>query len=111
MWPTNDVDDPLGYSPLECFVFSDSNGNKPQLPCTNVRKLREIQHGKKMVNLQIQMWMESTFDFPMLLMPDEVKEITKEFPPWVYESYIRQLSRRYINSIGFVPKFVSLPSS
>ena len=57
------------------------------------------------------MWMESTFDFPMLLMPDEVKEITKEFPPWVYESYIRQLSRRYINSIGFVPKFVSLPSS
>ncbi len=111
MWPVRETSDPNGYSPYECFIHSDSYGFADPLPCNDIVKLRLLQHGKKMVNLQIQMWVDWTYELPITLMPSEVKEITKDYPPWVYQGYIRQLSKRYINSIGFVPKFVSLPST
>ena len=109
MWPNKEVSDPNGFSPYECFIHSDSYGNQEPMPCNDILKLRLLQHGKKMVNLQIEMWVDGTFDFPCTLFPWEVKEHTKDWPKWVYESYVRQLSKRYLDSVGFIPKFVSSP--
>lgn len=99
-WPN----DPEGYSPLECFVYFDSNGK--ELPCNDLQKFKEIQNGKENVNLQIKMWVETTFDMPIVLMPSEVKEITKEYRSWVFESYVNQLKRLYMNKQGFIPTFL-----
>ena len=105
MWPNHEKSDPNGYSPYECFVYHDTYGSL--LPCNDILSLRKLQHGKQMVNLQIKMWVETTYEIPIVLMPSEVKEITKDYPSWVYQSYVRQLSKLYKESIGFVPKFVS----
>jgi len=105
MWPVNEVSDPNGYTPSQCFVYSDSYGDRSPLPCTDIIKLRKLQHGKKMVNMQIKMWVETTLEIPLSLMPSEVKEITKEYPSWVYESYIRQLKKKFEETRGYVPSF------
>jgi hypothetical protein len=104
LWPNNENNDPNGYNPMECFVHFDSHGKN--LPCNDILKLKQIQHGKEMVNLQIKMWVESTLEFPFMLMPDEVKEFTEDYPSWVYESYIRQLKKLFIIKQGFVPSFL-----
>jgi hypothetical protein len=41
-------------------------------------------------------------------MPFEVKEITKDYPPWVYKAYVRGLTKRFNETIGFVPSFVKV---
>lgn len=104
MWPNKEISDPNGYSPLECFVYHDTFGKS--LPCNDILKLRLIEHGKAMVNLQIQMWVDTTFEIPLTLMPSEMKEITKDYPKWVFESYIRQLTKKFRERDGFVPSFV-----
>jgi len=104
MWPCKETSDPNGYTPLECFVYYDSHGK--ELPCNDIQKLRQIQHGKEMINLQIQMWVDTTFEIPITLMPSEVKEITKNFPQWVLDSYLRQLRKRFVQRDGFSPSFV-----
>jgi len=104
MWPCKEINDPNGYSPLECFVCVDSTGK--ELPCNDILKLRQIQHGKKMVNLQIQMWVETTVENPLTLMPQEIKEITKDYPEWIFNSYIRRVSRLIREKEGFVPTYV-----
>src|SRR5574343_1962131 len=85
MWPCKETSDPNGYTPLECFVYYDSHGK--ELPCNDIKKLREIQHGKEMVNLQIQMWVDTTYEIPIILMPDEVRGYCKDLPRWVFDSY------------------------
>jgi len=108
MWPCKEKSDPNGYSPYECFIHSDSYGFADPLPCNDILKLRLLQHGKKMLNLQIKMWVDTTVELPPILPPAEVKEITKDYPTWVFESYLRQLKKRYIQSMGFVPSFALL---
>lgn len=109
MWPVKETSDPNGYTPLECFAYRDTYGK--ELPCNDVVKLREIQHGKEMVNLQIKMWVDTTFELPIVLMPSELKEELKNsprnYPPWVFESYIKQLKKLYISKHGYLPSFIS----
>ena len=105
MWPVKEISDPNGYTPLECFAHRDTYGR--ELPCNDVTKLREIQHGKEMLNLQIKMWVETAMDSPILLMPEEVKEYCKDYPPWVFKSYINQLKKCYVLKHGYLPHFIS----
>lgn len=104
MWPNKTENSVEGYSPIECFVYFDTHGE--ELPCDDVEKYNLILHGKEMINLQIKMWVDTTYEIPITLMPNEVREYTKDYPSWVYESYIRQLSKLYKTKIGFVPSFV-----
>mgnify|MGYP006928751783 FL=1 len=104
MWPCKETSDPNGYTPLECYVYYDSHGK--ELPCNDILKLRQVQHGKEMVNLQIQMWVDTTFEIPITLMPDEVREYCKDRPAWMFDSYLRQLKKRFIQRDGFAPSFV-----
>jgi hypothetical protein len=105
MWPHREPNDPDGLTPLECFVLLDSQGKGS--PCNDTLKLRQVQHGKQMVNLQIKMWVETTMEDPLQLMPFEVREWTREYPDWVFKSYIKRLERLMLEKNGYVPAFVT----
>lgn len=96
-------------SPEEIFVFMDTHGipkDRTYL-CSDNDILDKILKGKENVNLQIQMWVETTLEMPIVLMPDEVKTITKDYPPWVFKSYINRLSKEFLKKRGYIPQFVS----
>lgn len=104
MWPSDEKNIDDGYTPLECFVYFDSRGET--LPCKDIRKFKSILHGKEMVNLQIKMWVDSFVDGFLLVSPEEIKEICRDYPEWVYKSYCNQLKKTYLKNIGFVPSFI-----
>jgi hypothetical protein len=106
MWPVKEISDPNGYTPIECHVYQETYGKI--IPCNDIVKLRQVQHGKKMVNLQIKMWVDTTIELPITLLPTEVKEICRDYPNWVFQSYMQQLKKRHTLLHGFVPKYITL---
>ncbi len=105
--PIKQEGDPNGYTPIQCYVLMDSHGERSgPYPCTDYDALDRVQKGKGNLNLQIQMWLETTLEEPLCLMPDELKEITKDYPDWVFKSYINRLSKEYLKKHGWTPTFI-----
>lgn len=103
--PSKQINDPNGYSPIQCYVLVDSHGERSgPHPCTNYDTLNRVLNGKKGVNLQITMWIEGVMDGTTFV--EEIKEWTKEYPKWVFESFIRQLSKVYFQKHGWIPTFI-----
>jgi hypothetical protein len=99
--------DPQGYTPIQCYVLMDSHGERSgPYPCTDYDTLDRVLKGKENVNLQIKMWIDTTIENSLVLMPDEVREITKECPEWVFNSYINRLSKQYFQKHGWTPTFI-----
>lgn len=104
-FPTKQEGDPNGYTPIQCYVLIDSHGERSgPFPCTDYQTLEKVLKGKGNVNLQIQMWVETTMDSPLVLSPDEVKSFGH--PDWVFDSYIRRLSKEWSNKHGWLPSFI-----
>lgn len=106
-FPVKEQPDPNGYSPIQCYVLMDSHGDRSgPYPCTDPDTLDRVLRGKENSNLQIKMWVDTCLENPLLLMPDEVKEYTKDSPEWFFKSYINQLNREYFKKHGWVPTFI-----
>ncbi len=106
---SKEVDDPDGYTPIQCFVLIDSHGERNgPYPCTDHNTLNRVLNGKKGVNLQIAMWVEGVMDGTTF--PKEVKDWTKDYPEWVFESFIRKLCKVYFQKHGWIPTFIRMHS-
>lgn len=106
-YPITKKNDEVGYTPIQCYVLTDSHGDRDgPHPCIDYDTLDKVMKGKENVNLQIAMWVDSCVQDPLLLMPDEVKEITKDYPEWVFKAYINKLNRDYIKKHGWCPNFI-----
>lgn len=100
--------DKHGYSPQQCYVLIDSHGERSgPYPCIDYDVLDRVLKGKENLNLQIKMWVDTTVEDPIALLPSEVKKMTFDYPEWVYKSYINKLQKRYIDKIGWVPTFIN----
>jgi hypothetical protein len=88
----------------------DSHGERSgPYPCQDYDILDKVQRGKGNVNLQIETWVDGVID--STTHPEEVLEWIKDYPEWVTTSFIRQLHKKAVKVIGFVPTFMNLPSS
>jgi len=106
-FPVTKQGDPEGYDPIQCYVLIDSHGERSgPHPCNDPDTLDKVLRGKENVNLQIKMWVESVMD--STLWPEEVKEYTKDYPEWVFKSFLNQLHREIVKKIGFVPTFMKV---
>jgi hypothetical protein len=88
--PVKTVNDPNGYTPIECYILLDSVGKGP-FPCTDYDTLDRVMKGKENVNLQIKMWIEGILDRTLFVC--EVQEYTKDYPEWVFRSFENQLAK------------------
>lgn len=81
----------FGYSPIECFLLIDSGGYKNcSYLCTDYDTLDKVLRGKQNINLQIAMWVEGYIDGTTSRF--EIQEWTKDYPPWVYKSFLNKIS-------------------
>lgn len=80
----------FGYKPVECFKLIDSGGYKNcSYLCTDYDELDRSLRGKENVNLQISMWVDGYKD--KTLFKHEVEEWTKDYPEWVFKSFINRI--------------------
>jgi hypothetical protein len=90
--PVNRKGDSDGYTPIQCYVLMDSHGERSgPHKCTDYDTLDRVMRGKGNVNLQIKMWIDGVREGTLTKF--EVQEWTKEYPEWVYKSFLNQYYR------------------
>lgn len=103
--PTKQEGNPDGYTPIQCYVLMDSHGDRSgPYPCKDYDTLDRVIRGKENVNLQIKMWVEGVLEGTTFI--EEIKDCTKEYPEWVFKSFINQLSRENFKKHGWIPTFI-----
>lgn len=106
-FPVNQKNDRIGYTPIQCYVLMDSHGDREgPYPCVDYDTLDKIMRGKENVNLQIKMWVDSVMEGTSFV--SEIKELTVDYPEWVFTSFVNQLHREIKKKIGFVPTFMKI---
>jgi hypothetical protein len=100
------VDDPNGYSALECYFMFDSQGK--HLPCRGVDNLNKVIRGKKSWNLQVKLWAEDMgSELGLLLMPEELHEYCNSLPSWIEKSVLNQAKKiKMKNNDGYCPSYI-----
>lgn len=104
-FPVTKKNDEVGYTPIQCYVLTDSHGDRDgPHPCIDYDTLDRVMRGKENINLQIKMWVEGVIEGTSF--PTEIKEWTKDYPEWVFKSFLNQLHKEVTKKIGFVPTFM-----
>lgn len=83
----NIIEDPNGYSSIECFHLLDTFGKIE--PCREKETLYKIMNSKGGTNFTIQQWSEGIHDGLFCLR--EFQEQYSWFPDWFWDSLMKEV--------------------